>query len=325
MTAALAWLRAHACPPIRYRVARDLLGETPAPDLAAAVRAWPPARAVARRQAADGTWDGRLHAAAAAGHPCLCTEACLRYLLSLGWDAGDEAVARALASPHLLGRPLDDQVPAPDAPAWGAADIRAALLAEAGRANHPAVQAYAATVAAGLLATFHGWARGHPLWEERGRHQVLTHVAVWPSLYHLRLLAAASPEVQRLARPAATLAVLQPPPPGLRLEVGNRLYAPAPSAHTALFSPNPWLRLEALTLAARAGWVDGQPALQAGVEWFLAQTGGDGTLSLPGRYPHFTSTVPGALEPDWRRAQRRQADWTFRLELLRAALANPGR
>lgn len=321
MALALSWLREHACAPIRYRVARDLLAEAPPPALRAAVRADPGARAIAAAQGADGTWDGRLHTAAVT-RPHLCTAACLRRLLDLGWDRSDPAVARALESPHLLGRPLDGSVPARDTLAGGGApDIRAALLAEAGCAGAPAVQAYAATAAEGLLATCHAWARGRVLWEDRGHHQILSHAVVWPTVYHLRLLAHAPPPVRAVARPAAALALDQPPPPGLRVEADGGLYAPATAAYSCLHAPDPWVRLEALTLAVRAGWAVARPDLVAAAHWFLARAGDGGRVSLPGRHPHFSSQMPGALEPDWRRPERRQADWTFRVELLRAALA----
>lgn len=322
MPTALAWLRDHASPPIRYRTARDLLGETPDAELRAAVRAWPAAAALAGRQDPDGTWAGRLHTAGG-GRPYLCTEACLRRLLDLGWDASDPAVARALQSPHLLGRSLDEPVPLRDSlPPGAGTEIRAALLAEAGRTEPAALRNYAATVADGLVATYLGWAHGHALWEQRGAYCVLSHAVVWPTIYHLRLLASAEPAIRERARPAAELAVAQPPPPGLRFEHDGRLYAPLPAAHTCLFSPDPWVRLEALTLAARAGWVQDQPPLQEAARWFLAQADSDGFVSLPGRYRHFTSACHGALEPDWRQPRRRRADWTFRVALLRAALCS---
>ncbi len=321
MSTALAWLKKHACPPIRYRTVRDLLGERPDAELHAAVRAWPNALGIVTRQDADGTWGGRLHTAAIT-RPYLCTEACLRRLLDLGWDATDPAVDLALRSPHLLGRPLDEPVATLDPTAAVAgSDLRAALLAEAGRANDLHIRNYAATVAEGLVATFHAWAHGRPLWHHRGRYAVLSHAVVWPTVYHLRLLACAPPAVKERVLSAVELVLAQPPPPGLRIEVNNRLWVPPTAVHAILLAPNHWLRLEGLTLAARAGWLQVSSDLLVKARWFLAQVDRDGHAQLDGKYPHFCSHTHGALEPDWRSQSRRRADWTFRIELLRAAMA----
>ena len=329
---ALAELVEQACPSIQYRLRWEVLGQPrstpPLRDLHTQILNDAMVQEVFSWQQPDGwlAWNF---------HGDYSIEAGIRLLCEKGVDVGHPILANAL---HALeqetdrlergigkvGRILDDQG------LGGSQTIRAAVFAYAGVEDKPFVReqidrALAAFKAVLTLNTI------DDLVEPYKGKLVYRSDRVWPSIYHLRLLAFTQQwrtvEHQRLLIESIQRLVDWSPLPNIHVRHKSQLIAPA-SFCLDDFNPDmstlndaDWMmwfhRMEVL---ARLGVVRAIPALARQINTLREMLAdGQGRFTQALSHPYFKKwgAYTGLmLERDWRDPQRRIYDLTFRSLLI---------
>ncbi len=321
-----------ACPSIKYRINSEILGRLPLSggmqelqdqilqDTAIAeVQSW---------QQADGwlAWDF---------HGPKSIEAGIRILCEKGVDRGQPILARAL---HALerhtdrldrgigkvGRVLDEQG------FGGSLMIQATVFAYAGMEDRPFMEQQIQAALDGFRAVAHVNSLDELTEGHKGK-LVFRPGSHWPGIYHLRLLAFThtwrTAENREMVADAVRKLVDLSPLPDIYVRHGSQLMAPASFAMHD-FNPDmcslndaQWMmwfhRMECL---ARLGVVHLVPQLQAQVRTLaamLVDEGGSFVRKLQHSYFTRWGSYTGLmLERDWRTAERRANDLTFRSLLI---------
>jgi hypothetical protein len=223
-----------------------------------------------------------------------------------------------------VGRILDDTGHG------GSHAIRAALFAQAGAEGHfllkdqiqLALAAFEAVLKIRTLDDLIEEYKGTPVYRQG---------AVWPGIYHLRLLAythswRTSTSLRRIAGAIQRLVALSPLP-NAKIRHGSQLIAPA-SFCMRHFNPDMtrlddahWMTwFHRMELCSRLGIVHLVPELRAQVvtlKDMLSAGGGQFTKAVAHDYFRKWGAYTGLmLERDWRDPRRRQYDLTFRSLLI---------
>jgi len=358
------WLCEHGSAPVRYRTLRDIL-HRPAddPELAAAARAvaeYQPALDVAAAQDRDGTWAGRLHTADSRLGIHLTTEIQLPRLSEYGWGPESAAVRRtAVFLRRLLPRQGSASADYRDLAPYMrgtrrrryivnfARAIAAGLLAHAGYSDDPAVIATARDLLDATYRFVTGPAAAAPV---RGDPPVVVEAAfdhqlgypAIPDLYLLQLFAycpALSQGDGRQRIKAVVDYVLGPAYDALDERIGYvaledhpfvkgwKIVLPPP--HELTRTGRWGYGLIVLEMFARLTPLVRHKRLAAYLDWLQQWRRPDGLYDAPAAA--FSAAASGhvatrvRLSPDWRRAEHRIADITFRVRLIEALAANdPG-
>jgi hypothetical protein len=322
-----------ACPSICYRLRLEVLHQHPSDDemlvLQHQILEDSAVKEVFGWQAPDGWLAWKFH-----GYPGL--EAGIRMLCEKGVDSRHPVLSKALQSlkscdeDRLLrglgtpGKILDQ------CGLGGAQMIRAVVLAYAGVENEPGVKEQIELALAGFRSVLE-INRAEDLIDEYRGKPVFRPGIHWPSLYHLRLLAWThswrAPQNQiDLGRCFQRLVELSPVP-YLLLRCQSQLIAPAAFCMDT-FNPDMtalddagWMSwFQRTELLARLGVIQRVPTLARQTE-VLADLveSGSGFFTKPLQHPYFKKwgAYTGLmLEKDWRDAQRRINDLTFRSILI---------
>ena len=328
---ALPWLLEQACPSIRYRVRAEILGQ-PATDeamraLQALILQDPAVRTVLSWQQPDGWLAQDFHGAQG-------LEAGVRILMEKGVEPAHPAVTRALealeAHPERLERGIGKVGKIIDEQGLGGAwMIRATVFAYAGQEHRPGVQAQVEQALAGFRAVLGVRSLDEVAVAYRGK-LVFRPGVLWPSIYHLRLLAftqawRSAENLSMLAEAIQRLAELSPIP-DILVRHGSQLISPA-SFCMHDFNPEmesmdaaDWMmwfqRMECL---ARLGVVAALPALQRQVADLQGRLDAQGAFTQELAHPYFAkwgSYTGLRLEQNWRASGRRVCDLTFRSMLI---------
>lgn len=322
-----------ACPSIQYRVRAEILCQ---PRDSVEMRALqgrilddPAVQAVVGWRRPDGWLGYEFHGARG-------TETGIRLLCEKGVLPDHPALAGALAalanaSLERLSRGIGkagDQLDADNQ--GGTRMIQAAVISYAGIDDLPLVQAQIRLALDAFETVLRFDSAGDAFEQYRG-HRVLRPGTPWPSIYHLRLLAHTrswrTPEtINRLAESVRRLIQLSPLP-GYHVRRGSQLVAPASFAMldfkpalAALDGAGWAMWFHRMELLARLGVVPRVGALQAqtaALEQMIAEGGGWFTMNFEHRYFKLWGAYTGLmLESDWRVAQRRLNDLTFRSLLI---------
>jgi hypothetical protein len=319
-----------ACPSIRSRIRREILGASRDEGAVAAlqreIREDDDVTAVLAMQQPDGwiAWDF---------HGYDSIESAIRLLCEKDLDPADPSLARALQAlqtmPERLERGIGQAGALLDkAGLGGSLTIRAALLAQAGQEATPHVQDEIPRALSAFRAVLQGESIRDFVEPYRGK-LVYRDGVTWPSIYHVRLLAFSqgwrTPEKRRAVVEAVGRMVGWAPLPQVYLRHRSRLVAPA---SFALQDLNPdlmqlddarWMIwFHRMELFARLGVVHRVPRLRAQVARLQQMLAGD---KFPKPLSHAYFRKWGAytglmLEKDWRRAERREFDLTFRSLLI---------
>jgi hypothetical protein len=321
-----------ACPSIRSRIHREILGASRCEAAVAAlqeeIREDAAVKAVLATQHPDGWIGWNFH-----GYDSI--ESAIRLLCEKDLDPANAFFSRALATlqtmPERLQRGIGRVGPLLDGSGLGGSlTIRAALLAQAGQETSPhvrdeiprALSAFRAVLEGESVQDFIAPYRGKPVFRDG---------MVWPSIYHVRLLAFTqgwrTPENRRAVAEAVGRMVDWAPLPQVYLRHRSRLVAPA---CFGLRDMNPdMLQLDGarwmiwfhrMEMLARLGVVHRVPQLRAQVarlRQMLAPADGRFTKPLSHTYFRKWGAYTGLmLEKDWRKAERREYDLTFRSLLI---------
>jgi len=321
-----------ACPSIRYRLRKEVLNEPPSsPEMLCLqdrILADEAVKEVIGWQQPDGWLGWNFHGSkgAEAGIRLLCekgVEACQPVLTAAhkALEHTSGRLSRGLGKP---GRVLDDLG------LGGARMIQAAVFAYAGIEDKPFVQEQVGLALAGFKAARAVQAAAD-LFELHKGKRVLRTDTLWPGIYHLRLLAWThgwrTPENRRQMREAVQHMIRLSPIPDYHVLYRSQRIAPA-SFCMQDFNPDigaledaGWMTwFHRMELLARLGVVQGTPELERQVsvlEERLADGDGAFTKKLSHPYFHNWGAYTGLrLEPDWKAAQRRINDLTFRSLLI---------
>jgi len=318
-----------ACPSIRYRIKKELLGEDiTSPEmkgLQEAILQDPEVRRILALQKEDGWLGGTFHGV---DEP----ECGIRYLMEKGVEPCHPAVQKALqaildrgeafakGSMERVGKPLD---------AWhlgGSKLMRAAVFAYAGAEEQDFVKA-GIREALDVFRFASGVSDTQDLYEPYKGKKVFRQGVVWPCTYHLRLLAftkgwRTAENEAMLVKAAARLAALSPIPEIKLLHKGQVI---GPAAMYMLnfsddmdsLSDAGWMMwFHRMEMLARLGVVSQVEVLRHQAEYVANRMKENGNLfTKPLRHPYFTkwSQYMGlALESDWKTNGRRVNDLTFR-------------
>lgn len=326
----IAEILQNACASIRYRMRRELLAEDPTDplmlDLQQQILRQPAVQAIQTIQAADG-WIGVNF------HGMEGTESGIRHLLEMGVEPEQPVLARALdavrSHPEKWSQGIGKAGIQLDAAGLGGThSIAAALLCQAGLEQEAPVadefqHALTAFEAVLNIPTLHDL-----LGEWKGK-QVLLPGRTWPSIYQLRLLAYAqswrTPERMSMLAAAVEHMAHLSPLPSFSYKWKYRLISPASfcmhdfNPDVNRLTPAGWMmwfhRMELLT---RLGIIPQTPVLQNQVEGMRSiRAGGWFPLALEHSYFRHWGAYPGLmLENDWKDADRRRYDLTFRCLLI---------
>lgn len=326
-------LLTRACPSIQYRVRAEILkqprGSAGMRQLQALILQDPAVRAVIGWRRADG-WLGRDF------HGANSIETGIRLLREKGVQSEQPVLAGALlalanAAPEQLRRGIGQAGEALDAANLGGTRmIQAAVLSYAGVEDLPLVQEQIRLALAGFEAVLRFDSAADAFEQYRGQ-RVIRAGSAWPGIYHLRLLAHTrswrSPEkMDRLAECVRRLVQFSPLP-GYHARHRSQLIAPA---SFAMLDFNPrlaeldgagWLLwFHRMELLGRLGLLRRVAELQAqaaALEQMLAAGGGMFQANPNHAYFKQWGAYTGLmLEADWRSAQRRVNDLTFRSLLI---------
>jgi hypothetical protein len=321
-----------ACPSIQYRVRREILRQAPGEPEMQALQARiledEALQEIAAQQQADGWLGQNFHGRGG-------METGIRLLCEKGVEPDQPILARALrvlekeeARLSLgLGRPgwLLDELGL-----GGTQTIRAAALAYAGVEDSPRVQAQVGPALAAFQAVLSVESAGEIVEMYRGR-PVLRPGRLWPSLYHLRLLAWTqtwrSPQNCALMCTCVHRLAALSPLPAFNVHCGSQVVAPA-SFCMHDFNPDlagldaaHWMEwFQRMELLARLGVVWTVPELAQQAESLrreLAQ--GHGRFTRPMEHAYFRAwgAYTGLmLEKDWKDPRCRIYDLTFRSLLI---------
>ncbi|MCC6802909.1 MAG: hypothetical protein IT319_08495 [Anaerolineae bacterium] len=337
--AVIGGLLDRACASIQYRLRRDILCQPVSePDMRRLhdqILQDDAVQTVIGWQQPDGWLAWSFH-----GTPG--TEMGVRLLCEKGLDAADAVVADALDALEVhtdrlhrgigkVGAILDERR------LGGSEMIRAVVFAYAGVEDKPFVQAQIADALDAFRALLAVDALGE-LYDEHEGKRAIKPGALFPSTYHLRLLAWTrgwrTPENRAMLIAAVGRLIAFSPIPALHVLHGSQWVAPASfcmddfDPNMAALTPAGWMRwFHRTELLARLGVVSAIPALQRQVNRLSdMMTLSDGRFMYPLTHPYFRrwNAYTGLmLERDWRTIERRLFDLTFR-SLLILHLAETG-
>lgn len=353
-----SWLRAHACPAIQYRTARDVLPEALRTEdllaeLYAAALNYKPAAVIARKQASQGTWAGNmlgLQALKSEGVRDVGTVAQFRRLIEMGWSPAErplklaEKVLFRLLSrdpdPALLFEHKKASAKDPLYAEWAREQERegsACALAEAGHVEDPRVRGAAHRIASEISHFLRSDLVDKPIVRIKGSN-VLAPEARPPSIFAVAMLAH-MPNVQReragfVQRLAAYLG--HPAPRReFKVHAGRRVVKPR---YTILGDPvnadatgnakDLPLALYWAELLARLGVMGSSTTAVRVLDRQLRECDSEGVWRPKGlrSLPRAASKLTYhwfPLEASARTAEERQADVTFRLALIAKLLGWP--
>lgn len=330
---AMEHLLERACPSIQYRLRTEVLRQSPfdAPllDLQPRILADPLVQTVLEWQQPDGWFAWHFH-----GYPG--TETAIRILAEKGVSPRHPSILAGLNAietyPDRLNRGIGKPGKVADELTLGGqALIRAAVFAYAGVEGCPfireqitqSLEAFRAVIGIGSIDEVAEPYKGHLVFRV-GAH--------WPCIYHLRLLAHTkgwriAENVHMLAQALDRLSALSPIPP-IYVRHKSQLIAPASFAmqdfnpDLSTLNPVGWmLWFHWMEMAARAGVISGSPALQRQTKTLRTMLDAEGFFTRPMTHAIFRqwSAYAGLmLERDWKSAQRRIYDLTFRAWLILA-------
>ncbi|HVN14726.1 MAG TPA: hypothetical protein VMT73_03220 [Anaerolineales bacterium] len=320
------------CPSIQYRIKKELLFQSPNPpemaELQSQISQDETVKGIIDSQGLDGWMEWNFH-----GYDSM--EADIRLLCEKGLEPTQPVLARALKAleQHTdrlqrgirkIGKILDDLG------FGGSETIRAYLFAQAGCEEHPFVQEkieqslelFNAVIEIESPKDLYQLYQGKKVFREGVR---------FPSIYHLRILAWTqnwrTPQNHNMIAKSIQRLVQLSPIPNIYVRYKSQVIAPA-SFCMDNFRPDmneltdaEWMlwfhRMEHL---ARLGVVSQIPELKSQVqalECMLEQGQGIFTKKLSHPYFQKWGAYTGlALEKDWRAAQRRINDLTFRSLLI---------
>jgi hypothetical protein len=332
-----------ACPAIQYRLRKEILGESPSR---------PPMRALRRRiltdprvicvfahQQPDGYLGAVFHGAvpfygADANKPRKSgncgAEGSIRFLTEVGLDAGESRLRAALAAvlrPDWFREKHGWIQHYPRLGLYGGALLQALVLAYAG--DYSELVAEQADQAAAALCGMINVRRMADITEDYKGRLVFKQGAVFPEIYHLKLLAFTpswrTAELVRAVAAAVNRLIALSPLPIVKVRSGSRLLGPAKIYPSDLsrplrdFASGDWESwFHTFELFARIGVVHRVPALQRQFEELMAILSGDWSLFETLTDPRFCTWGPYhglALEPDWTN-QSRLRDLLFRALLI---------
>lgn len=317
-----------ACASIQYRLRRDILCQ-PTSDsdmrlLHEQLYHDSAVQTVIGWQQPDGWLAWRFH-----GTPG--TETGVRLLCEKGLDTGDAVVSDALdaleAHTDRLHRGIGKVGTVLDERRLGGSEmIRAVVFAYAGVEDKPFVQDRIVDALAGFRALL-ALESLDEIYDEHDGKRAIKPGALFPSIYHLRLLAFTkgwrTPENRAMMSAAVTRLIDLSPIPALRVLHGSQWIAPASfcmdnfDPDMAVLTPAGWMRwFHRTELLARLGVVSAIPELQRQVDRLRdMMILSDGRFMYPLTHSYFRrwNAYTGLmLERDWRTIERRLYDLTFR-------------
>lgn len=321
-----------ACPSIQYRVRKEILGQSPfLPEMLALqdqVLQEESIKQIINGQGSDGWLAWMFH-----GYESM--ESRMRLLCEKGMESDQPVLARALEAlehcPDRLERGLGKVGKILDELGFGGSEtVRAHLFAHAGREDIPFVREQIQR-AMNVLRSVIEVKSLECVVEPFGGKLVFRSGAVWPGIYHLRLLAMTqswrTPENCKMIMASIQQMVNLSPIPNIYVKHKSQLIAPA-SFCMGDFAPDMtaltdagWMQwFHRMELLSRLGVVDQIPVLRGQVQILeqIIRTS-NGSFSKKLRHPSFQkwgSYTGLALEKDWRLAQRRINDLTFRSCLI---------
>ncbi len=328
-----------ACPSIAYRIYREILQEdcssSNLQELQEKLLQEAEILRIFSLKKEDGWLGGTFHGM---DEP----ECCIRYLMEKGIEPGHHIIQEALeallcrgdkfdaGSMERVGKPLDDKH------LGGSKLIRACVFAYTGREQDEFIteqisEALEVFQYVGRLGSV------TEIYKEYKNKLVFRDGVMWPSIYHLRLLAYTKswrcPENLAMLAAAFIKLVEFSPIPEIKLLHRSQIISPA-SVFMNRFNEN----LEALSarewmmwfhrteLIARLGISDRIPSINSQIEYvnhLLELNGGFFTMNLRHYYfTKWTQYLGLALEDDWRSANRMINDLTFRCLLINSFRRN---
>jgi hypothetical protein len=330
---AITKMLSSACPSIRYRLRKEILDESISSktmlDLQGQILDDRAVNSICGSQQPDG-WLGRRF------HGYDSHEAAVRLLCEKGVEPRQPQLARALEvierdagrieqDMGRVGKVFDDLE------LGGSRLIGAATLACAGIEDALLVREQLALVLKSLesILTVSSILEISEIYKEK---RVFNQGVKWPGIYHLRLLAFTHSwrncENIELATKAVQKIVELAPIPYILVRHGSQLIAPAAFAMQD-FCPgdlfamrgDAWMAwFHRIELLARIGVIEKIPALKMQtdvLEYHLANNGGWFVVPLSHEYfKHWGSYTGLMLESDWKTAERRIFDLTFRSLLI---------
>lgn len=324
-----------ACPSIAYRIRKEIFHEdTSSPEMKALqdkILSDPEVVRIFALQKEDGWLGGSFHGT---DEP----ESAIRYLMEKGVEPSHPVVQGALRAiiargndfdrgcMERVGKPLDK---------WhlgGSKLMKAWVFACAGEENHDFVRGMV-NEALDVFRYEAGVTRAEDIYEMYKGIPVFRSGVMWPSLYHLRLLAVTqgwrtAENASLLAQAIGRMAELSPIPP-IRLLHKHQVIAPA-SIDINIFQKDmdalpdkEWMLWFHLTeLIARLGAATRVETIRKQMEQvrqMVSSSGGLFTKKL--RHYYFTKWTQYTglrLEADWASADRRTYDLTFRWLMIEA-------
>lgn len=321
-----------ACPSIRSRVRREILGESRAAeevrDLQAEILLDKGVRDVLAAQNPDGWIAHNFH-----GYESM--ESAIRLLSEKDLDPRTASFSKALQAlarfPDRLQRGIGKVGPILDAAGFGGSQtIRAFLLAQAGKENNPLVQDQIPKALKAFQALLERDAVEDYIERYRGKYVYRAGV-VWPDIYHLRLLAFTeswrTPQHQAILAEAVSRLVKWSPLPEVYIRHRSQFIAPAsfgmrdftPDLDT-LDDPGWMIWFQRMELLSRLGLLPEVVDLVPQVDRLIQiLEEGDGWFTLARSHSYFRKwgAYTGLmLEEDWRKPERRVYDLTFRTLLI---------
>lgn len=323
----IAFLSQQACPSIQARIHREFWHELDYPYQDEILA--DPLVQTAFSWSGNGRWENTIF------HGYESMEAAIRILIEKGLNPNHAIIQSALNkleqdSEYIyrgIGKPgrwLDE------AGLGGSKIIRAYLFAKAGQPTHPFVTDEMPLVIDQFrsVLTWENYGQAAQLIKGKYVYQPGT---VWPSIYHLRLLTYTtqwrnSQNMQLLQQVIQKLIDFSPMPPTY-LKIKSQLVAPAGFAMADFnpkfenLSPFEWMQtIHRLELLARLGFFFTNPTLKQQRDWLdnhLQQNKGWSNLNLNhSSFKKWGAYTGIQLEKDWRSAERRRFDLTFRILLI---------
>lgn len=330
----IASLLQNACPSIRSRVRMELLGQSPSDREVVSLQKEILLDDLVREVM---TWRGSDKWRSASFHGAKGIETGVRVLCEKGLDRGHPAITSALDAlrkyPNIIYRGIGKPGRYFDEIGLGGSElIRAVVFAYAGVEGEPCVEEQIRVV----LEAFKFIRSVNTIQEVTDKYKdkpVFKPGAVFPSIYHLRLLAFTqkwrTPANKHLVREGVEKLVAFSPMPVIYGRKGSQLIAPASFAMQD-FNPKMdelsdagWMAwFHRMELLSRMGMLGAVPELHKQVrelDGMLKQGGGWFTKKISSRYFFLWSAYSGlALEKDWRVPTRRMYDLTFRSLLVKS-------
>jgi len=322
----------HACPSIQYRLRLEVLNQSrstqPMLDLQSQILDDKAVEEIIGEQGADGwlAWDFHGYHSMESGIRLLCEKGVDRRnpVLASALKALREDTNRLDRGIGKAGRILDQSG------LGGTRMIQATVFAYAGEEDEPFIKEQIELALAGFRAVLAIDSVDDLVETYKGR-RVYRQGILWPSIYHLRLLALThgwrTPDSQwEIARSVQRLVMLSPLPV-LNLRYRSQLIAPARfcmddfNPDMAAMDDARWMMwFHRMELLARLGVLHLVPELEGQViQLKLHFQAGGGRFTKPLAHDYFRrwGAYTGLmLEADWRNPQRRIYDLTFRSLLI---------